>query len=212
MINVIQGQKSILMYCEGEKGMKIEKFIEGYKKISAENIRDKYVKESLKYKNYLSFNEKMVICDKIVDVTSYQNIYEDGKIVDRKIKIDSRARVMFYVLSIIKYYTNLEFEMKDAVTVFDTLNELKLTEKIMCNIPEDERSEIHTILDMTVNDFIQNNMTVESVVTDQVERISRIVGTVLSPILTELNNTLKELNPQQIDQAAKIINIFSKKK
>lgn len=193
--------------------MKLEKFIENYNKLGNENMKDKYVKESLKYKKYLPFTSKMGICDKIVECTSYSNTYDEhGTIIGRKIRIDSRARVVFCVLSIIQNYTNLEFEMSKAAQVFDTLNEAGLTEKIMSNIPEDERSEFQTVLDMTVNDFIQNNMTAESIVTDQVERISKILGTALGPVISELNDSIKNLNPQQIEQAAKIVNLFSKKK
>lgn len=189
--------------------MKIEKFINGFKMLANENMKDKYVKDSLKYKKYLPFNEKVVICDKIVKCTSYENVYdENNNIIDQKIKIDSRARVLFHILSLIKYYTNLEFDMANAAEVFDSLNELKLTEKILDNISEDERSEFQTLLDMTTNDFIQNNMSFESIVTAQVERFSRLCGAALSPVFSGL----KDLEPQQIEQAAKIINIFSKKK
>lgn len=172
--------------------MTVKEFVEKYKKLTNDNAREKFVSERIKYKNYISFNEKVVLCEQIVRQTSIEIIKDsEGKEIDRKYKINSPARFLFSTMEQIRLYTNLEFPMTEALENYDLLNEYGLIDILISKIPAKEQSEFVTVLNMTMDDFMQNNISIESSLSMLVDRFKNIDKNAVSPILKVLSNKLE---------------------
>lgn len=189
--------------------MTVKEFVEQYKKKNTDIARERFIKDNLIYKKYLSFNEKVQFCSKIVETTTYEiNRDKDDKILNKKIQINSPARFLFSTMQLIYSYTNLEGSMKDALENFDVLDELGLIEIIISGIPEKERNEFETILNMTMDDFIQNNMNIYSVLSSQTERLTDLINATTLPALSAF---LDNMDDDKVDKITKFVKKIIKK-
>lgn len=183
--------------------MTVKEFINEYKKQGSDNSKDAFIKKHIS-KKYVSYSEKIARCSAVVNATSYSiKKDENGKELDRKIKIDSPARNLFGTMELIRSYTDLEIEMKSALNDYDLLAEVGLIDPIIDKIPERERDEFVDILELTLDDFIQNNTTLEAIVSTQIKRFSTLVGAaiepVFGPIIAEYNKLSNEDKKALID-------------
>lgn len=166
--------------------MTVKEFVEKYKKLTNDNAREKFISERIKYKNYISFNEKVVLCEQIVRQTSIEIIKDsEGKEIDRRYKINSPARFLFSTMEQIRLYTNLEFPMAEALENYDFLNEYGLIDRIIAGIPETEALEFSTILNMVLEDFMQNYISLDSQVNNLINRFDFLNSNTISALKTE---------------------------
>ena len=145
--------------------MKIKEFVNKYNSFSTESLRDNFLKNNLKIKDYVSFLMKNTLAQKIVDVSKYMYedyIKEDGTKGRRRtntIHVNSTVQYVLFCRVIIENYTNLEVETDGFYEEYDLLNESGLLDKIMQMIPEKEIKEFKMIVDMKKDDIIFNQST-----------------------------------------------------
>lgn len=131
----------------------VENYITGL--MEAEN-REEYVKSHI-VDNYLPFETKCAICDNIIKVCSYNKIGE-GKNEITFFKSDSRGRYLFFILELIRNYTDIEVTFKDGVHlhIYNELQRHGVINEILSFINPVEVEEMHTLLNMAWDDVMEN--------------------------------------------------------
>lgn len=182
------------------KEFKVKEFAEKYGK-NSDALKDTFLKNNLKTEKYIGYSLKMDAAKRIVESTSLamEPVIKDGKIAKKengepeyqrknRIKIDSNMRYILYVYTIIQMYTNIDIDGGKMLDEFDVLNKAGLIEAIFSKIPEKEIKEFSTVLQMTYDDFIQNNCNAQAFVSNQVQRFTEFLGLVLQPIIDKFSD------------------------
>ena len=188
--------------------MKIKEFVNKYNSFSTESLRDNFLKNNLKIKDYVSFLMKNTLAQKIVDVSTYMYedyIKEDGTKGRRRtntIHVNSTVQYVLFCRVIIENYTNLEVETDGFYEEYDLLNESGLLDKIMQMIPEKEIAEFKMICDMKKDDTIFNQSTPKAFINQQIERISTILGVTLKPVLEKISEQIENMSDEDIEKFA----------
>ena len=188
--------------------MKIKEFVNKYNSFSTESLRDNFLKNNLKIKDYVSFLMKNTLAQKIVDVSTYMYedyIKEDGTKGRRRtntIHVNSTVQYVLFCRVIIENYTNLEVETDGFYEEYDLLNESGLLDKIMQMIPEKEITEFKMICDMKKDDTIFNQSTPKAFINQQIERISTILGVTLKPVLEKISEQIENMSDEDIEKFA----------
>ena len=119
----------------------VDLFVKTFKANS--KAKDKTFEEFIKKHittQYVPFLEKCAYCDGIVKACSYAN---NGNL--EIVKIDSTRRYLFFVMTIIQLYTDLDIKNEDGynpVEDYDKLNEVGAIEILIAAIPQSEYTEI----------------------------------------------------------------------
>lgn len=193
--------------------MKIKEFVNKYNSFSTESLRDNFLKNNLKIKDYVSFLMKNTLAQKIVDVSTYMYedyIKEDGTKGRRRtntIHVNSTVQYVLFCRVIIENYTNLEVETDGFYEEYDLLNESGLLDKIMQMIPEKEIAEFKMICDMKKDDTIFNQSTPKAFINQQIERVSTILGVTLKPVLEKISEQIENMSEEDVE---KFTNKFEK--
>lgn len=140
--------------------MKANIFITKYKK--AEN-QDAFISQHIK-KTYMPFETK-------VDLA--QNIVENA-MVDQENRIisNSPAIYLYYIYTIIDFYTDIDYDKEDPLKSFDQLDEMGIVSKIITAIGEDT-TYFREILNMTVDDVIANKNSIENKLDIFIDRVKK---------------------------------------
>ena len=155
--------------------MKIDEFI---KKYNDAKDKDKFLSECITTQ-YVPYHEKMIDCDYIITATTkYENQF----------KINSPMRFMLFINTLLSRYTEIG-EDDNILIVFETLDEVGLIDQIISKIPEREYNSYNTILNMELDDYMENNRSVASI----------IEGFGLS-----LESIIKNNVPQNVSEVAEI--------
>lgn len=191
--------------------MKVSEFVDGYKKNATDNLKRAYVKKNIVVKNYIPFVEKQAHVDRIINATSY-DIDADGNRKD--IKINSSARYLFTIMTVVSLYTNIDVDFSSIHTEYDLLCEndlipllLNLDSPNESIIPVTDYMEFNTILNMKFDDFVRNNLSTEAFISGQVTRFGTLTGTVLNPVLDRLAEAIENVDDKKIE---KLIASFGK--
>ncbi|MBQ4523314.1 MAG: hypothetical protein IJA10_10245 [Lachnospiraceae bacterium] len=193
--------------------MKIKEFVKGYNKIATDNLKDRYIKEKLEIVPYISFLKKDALAQKLVDISTYKfedYTKEDGTIGRRKtntIHINSTIQYLLFCRLIIENYTNLTVETEEFYEEYDLLKSSGLlvmlmvgTEKKAPIIPMDEIAEFRSLVSMKQTDVMQNYVNPSSYISNQVEKVSTILGVTLKPILDKIATSLEDIDEKDIEK------------
>ena len=113
---------------------------------------------------------------------------------------------MLYRLNLINSYTNISIDFKNSLDEFNLLNKSDVIDLMLSYIPKKELEEFNMLLEMVKNDFITNEYETKAFISGQVEKFAEIFGTVISPVLTRLGDTLENVDDKTLE------NIFVKAK
>lgn len=184
-----------------EKKIDILRFVNGYKRVANDKLREKYLSDNLKIVvNYVPFHKKMAICDTIIDATTHEvkrdlngNIVygENGKVMNGDFHVDSAMRFLLFTMNTIDLYTNLNVDFSNISIEYDYLDEVGLIPVIFALLPNDEISEIKTMLDMKYDDIMINEYNTKNYIKRLVNRFGDIIEFVLNMSgldLGDLNN------------------------
>ena len=178
--------------------MTIKNLVEACSNFATENLRDDYLKDNLKITKYVPFVKKV----------TYATTLAQNTMVDKEtgnIKISSESNYLFFVRSIIELYTDLEIENGAFYEEYDLLNESGVLDKIMQMIPEKEINEFKMICDMKREDIIFNQSTPKAFITQQIERVSTILGVTLKPVLEKISEQLENMDEKDLEKIAKAL-------
>ncbi len=167
----------------------VQEFTEAYLRNADDAAKKSFLNNNLKTESYIGYNRKLALADRIVQSSSYRTetaADEDGAETLRQtadIKIDSNMRYFLSVYTIVQTYTNIDMNIQNMPEEFDELNRLGLIKAILEAVPENELEEFRTILRRTYEDFIANSYENHAFISNQVQRISNALGSVLKPFL-----------------------------
>lgn len=165
--------------------MRIETFVRLYNTKKTDEERIDLVKERMNG-GHVSFSDKVNHADIIAKQCYYQK-EKDANGVEREVfKQNSAAKYMFYSLTVVKLYTDLDVDFKKALEQFEMLNG-EILDDIMNLVDQRELKEFQMILDFACDDIITNEYELHSFIGKEVERFGDLVGATLAPILQSLD-------------------------
>lgn len=151
--------------------MLISEFVKKYKE---ETEKEKLL-ASIVTRKYISYNTKVDESRKIIKITSYKDI--NGK---ETFILNSPMRYIFFVVSIIEQYTNLEFdkiagsEINDVSRDIDLFEEYNITKKLFHYIGEDIDA-FTTILNLVLSDEMENYRSIVPVLESKMEALNLVM-------------------------------------
>lgn len=192
--------------------MKIKEFCKQYEQLSTKTAKEKFIKDNIQFKTYVSFLMKDTLAQNLINVSMYEYedyIDEDGNKQRRKtgnIQVNSTVQYLLFCRLIIENYTDLEIENKGFYEDYDALNQSGVMDIIMQSIPEKEIGEFKAIIDMKQKDAFTNSATPHAFIQQQVQRFGMLTGITLKPILDKIASELETLDENKIEKLGKMIN------
>ena len=163
--------------------MRLLEFVERYNNMANQQLKDRFVKETIKITPYVSFIKKEVYAQLIVDKTTFeQESYDDNGVTKYrktdKIRVNSVAQYVQFCRAVIELYTDLEIDEDDKgfINGYDALKSSGLLDILMVGsdkddplIPMSELSEFKTILTMKQSDTQFNETTTQALLANRLE-------------------------------------------
>lgn len=179
-----------------EKKYTVATFIEEFNKKKNDEV-DKFLNEIICI-SYLPFEEKTQLCEKLIQGTSYKTFTDLNGNSIRKIYINNPARYMIYHLNLVDTYTSITINMSDILSEFNLLNNGVYLDAICSFIPEKEIQEIKMILEMTENDFMQNEYEISNYIDKKIESLGQRIGFGSEVFLKQFGDGLEKLDEKKI--------------
>lgn len=165
--------------------MRIETFVRLYNTKKTDEERIDLVKERMNGK-HVSFSDKVNHAD-IIAKQCYYKKEKDANGVEREVfKQNSAAKYMFYSLTVVKLYTDLDVDFKKALEQFEMLNG-EILDIVISLVNKRELKEFQMLLDFACDDIMVNEYELHSFIGKEVERFGNLVGATLAPILQSLD-------------------------
>ena len=192
--------------------MKILEFVERYNNMANQQLKDRFIKEKVKITPYVSIIKKDAYAQLIVNRTMFeQESYDDNGVTKYrktdKIRVNSVAQYIQFCRAVIELYTDLEIEDGSFIKEYDALKSSGLLDILMVGsdkadplIPMSELSEFKTILTMKQSDTQFNETTTQAFISKQIERISDLANTTITPIMDVVNKKLDEIPKEDLDK------------
>ena len=158
----------------------IKNFVNEYKNIATDRLKEDYLKDNLHIKTYLPFLTKVTLADKLAKVTTLDK--DTGNI-----NVKSDVNYLLFCRMIVEQYTDLQVETEGFYEEYDLLNESGLLDKIMQMIPEKEIGEFQMICDLKQKDILTNQYENHAFISNQVERFGTLIGVTLKPVLEKIS-------------------------
>lgn len=188
-----------------EKKVTVQEFVEKCNELTVEEIKDYIINEYIPYEN------KITICEKIVESTYYIKTQDVNGAEKKKLHINSAATFMLYRLNMINSYTLIDIDFKNSLKEYNLLNKSGLIDVIFKLIPENELSEFDMLLEMTKNDFIANEYETKAFISKQVERFGELFGIMVTPAFERLSEVIENMDNKTVDSiTSKVKNIMDK--
>lgn len=169
---------------------------------TAEEDRAKFIKDNLEIVPYIPYKLKLAYAKNIVKISSWD---ESGK----RLVISSSTRYMLFINTILKEYTNLEFdessEASDISDVYDALNSRGLIDVIFELIPETELNEFKSMIDDELDDLMTNTYEMNAFISNKIDVISKVIEKSISPLLDKLSDKIEKLDKKDIEKIIKVI-------
>ena len=168
----------------------MSKFVEGYKKLTSESMKDRYVKEHVKT-TYAPILQKKLILDMMTEKAVVENPTK---------YIDMMVSQMNMVMAVLVLYTDIEpdkKEIEDGTTTpltweaYDALKSTGLYVKIMNVIGEDLK-ELTYVQEQILETWHMKNTSTEAYVNNLIETASRRFGIAAELLLDKTTEILED--------------------
>ena len=175
--------------------MKIDTFITLYKTKKTDEDKLNAIKQIMKNKR-VSYADKVDRAG-IIAKNSYHEKQKDINGEEREVFFqNSAAKYMLYSLTLVDLYTDLEIDFKQSLELFEKING-EMLDMIIMSIDERERKEFQMLLEFACDDLMVNEYEPHAFVREQVDRFGSLIGTVLVPILENIDvNKIEEIMKQ----------------
>lgn len=141
--------------------------------------KDEFMKKNLEVKNYIPFEQKSMIAERIVKNTCLDD--------NGNISVNSSARFYITYLQMIKVWTNIETDREDPLGDFNALDECGLVDLIVRQyIPESESAKFNTLIAMHYDDLITNRYEPHAYFSNIADKFSIIGSTFLKPLAKKI--------------------------
>lgn len=185
--------------------MTVKEFVKKYNEYKTDELKSNFLQKVV-LNEYVPFTKKEATCKNIVDTTYY---ITDNKGIKR-LHVNSSATYILYSLNIINLYTGIEIDFNRGLEEYDELNRYGLIGIISSMISERELKEFSMILDMVESDVIQNEYETHAFISSQIERFGTLIGNALDPVLTELSDSINNIDETKIEKITNKIKQFIK--
>ena len=175
---------------EVKERISISKFVEGYKKIANEHLKDKYIQEHIK-NTYAPILQKKLILE----------MMNEKSVIESPVRhIDMMVSKLNVVMAILVLYTDLEPDKQtneDGTTVpltwdaYDALKSSGLYGKLLDAIGED-LNELMSVQDQILNSWHMANTSTEAYVNNIIDTASRRFGISIELVLDKLTDILED--------------------
>lgn len=192
------------------KNMTVKEFVEKYNNLTTEDLKIQFLKSIIK-DTYLAFENKVSICEMVVEASYYIKTKDKNGMETKKLHINSPAKYMLYRMNIINNYTMIDVDFKNGLEEFNLLNKNGLIENIFGLIPQKESEEFAAIFDMVASDVLQNEYETHAFIRGQVERFGELTVATLSPLFKTLFDDLESLDENKINHLISAADKFLKK-
>lgn len=176
-----------------EKTLKVEELVKEYTSTTNDVARKMFM-EKIQVEPYISFSAKLVYANRIIESTAWDDEH-------KRIEINSPARYVLYVYTLISAYTNIDVQNDSMLTDYDALTAAGLKDKIIAKIPEGERKEFDAVLKMVADDYYANHFETHAYIDSIIDRIRNIVENFFSPISEDLVKGLNNLDTEKLSEA-----------
>lgn len=172
--------------------MRIETFVRLYNAKRTNEEKMDVVKEHMTNK-HVSFSDKINYADIIAKQCYYQKEKDTNGVEREVFKQNSAAKYMFYSLTVVKLYTDLDVDFKKALDQFEMLNG-EILDSIIDLVNQRELKEFQMILDFACDDIMVNEYELHSFIGKEVERFGTLFSVALAPVLQSLDlNKVEEM-------------------
>lgn len=177
--------------------MKIDTFLKLYETKKTDDEKAEVISQIMK-NNQVSYSDKVDRAG-IIAKNSYHVKQKDVDGTEREVfEQNSAAKYMLYSLTLVDLYTTLEIDFKQSLELFEKING-EILDMIILSIDERERKEFRMLLDFACDDLLVNEYEPHAFIREQVERFGNLIGTMLVPILNnididKLEDMLKQIN------------------
>lgn len=190
--------------------MTIKQFVEEFKNKKVQNTHaapnavEKYLKETLNVKEYISFADKRELCRGVLDASCTQT--------NGVVEMDSVSRYILFTVAMLTTYTDLEFgndDDLDTIDEYDLLCQSGLLNSVI-GVIGDEYGVCNNLLNMMMADIDANNNNMAVVIGRAADRLLNIIdgfATVLSGKVEEMNLDLSQID---IEKYKGILEKFNK--
>lgn len=191
--------------------MKITEFVNAYKAKNFMNTKQgveeriEWIKKELGLVSYLPFADKRELCKDVIDACCTK----EGGLV----KVDSVMRYIFFTITVISKYTELEFntdEDYDSLDEYDMLCESRLLNPIL-ELIGDEYATCNNMLNMMMDDVISNNNTVEAVFGHALDKVSGSIDGLIGTFAKKVEEMELDLSQLDIDKYKGLLDLLPKK-
>ena len=186
--------------------MTVKELCERYNNIKNDQMKEDFVKNSVKITPYVPVLRKDALADIIAKrcTFEYENyVTEDGTMKDRpsgKVKVNTFTGYILFCRTVIQEYTDLKIDKEHFETDYDELKKSGLFDVLMNGngslIPQDELVEFNTILSMKKSDLIENETGIENFITKQIDRVEDLANAALTPLVNVLEKKLDGLSDE----------------
>ena len=165
-----------------EKKITIDNFINECKDAMGME-KDSAVKSHV-VRKYIPYEEKIMICERVVRATTYEKISDTESIF----KINSVGRKMLYAINLIDVYTDIEIDFRDnkALYCYNRLKEAELFDILISKIPAADKKEFDEILELTLNDIRENERSVYGMIENKITALEIFLGNGFELLLNNL--------------------------
>lgn len=181
-----------------DKKYTVKDFCEDYKD---EKKRDVLLSNVVK-NHYVPFEQKIAICQKVVELSYYVKEEINGKEYKRP-RINSSTQYVLFNLYLVNEYTNILVQFKNTIEEFNLLNGCGALDDIIVRINDRESKEFRMVLDMAESDLLQNEYEIHAYVNNLMDRVENIVDTVGTPALDMIQGLAKNTDWKSILAAIK---------
>ena len=152
--------------------MKIDEFIKKYNDVKD---KDKFLNDCI-ITTYVPYHEKMTDCEMVIISTTK---------IENEFRINSPMRFMLFITTLLSRYTEIGKD-EDVLTVFETLDENDLIDKIISKIPEREYTSYNTILNMELDDYMENNRSITAYISGKIKDLEIPVKSLFEAIMNNV--------------------------
>lgn len=192
------------------KDFDVKNFVEEYEKQLSDVEKNSYLKNKLKVEKYLSYSDKVLLAERIVNGSSYAIVKEDGVLNKTdKIKINSPMRYILFVMTIIDKYTNITVNFNDVMPEFDYLNKNGLFEIIFNKIGDREIGEFNTVVEMVLDDFMANKYEFKNYVSEILSKFHALMQQGY-PLVSNIVNKLDNMSEEDMKKLSGVLGKFKK--
>lgn len=128
-------------------------------------------------REYVPYEEKTAACERVIKITSYDTV-GTGENQRRFFHVNTRARYMFFMLEVLRLYTDLDISFKDGrgLEIFNLIEEANARTYLLAGIPEREFDLMTNLLAMTAEDVMNNERSIAGYLDSKFTGVSELLS------------------------------------